>query len=38
VSLKKDFDESNPFEVYLSDKFSPVWENKMFVIHKRKNS
>ncbi|MCX7830218.1 MAG: glycosyltransferase family 39 protein [Acidobacteria bacterium] len=36
VSLNKNIEETNPFDSYLSLKFSPIWQNQEFVIYKRK--
>ena len=35
VSLNKELNEENPFDTYLSKKFTPIWQNKEFIIYKR---
>lgn len=34
VSINKEFDEKNPFELYLKEKYFVLWQNKNFIIYK----
>lgn len=37
VSANKEFDEKNPFDLYLKEKYFALWQNKVFTIYKRKS-
>ena len=37
VSLNKEFDEKNPFDLYLKEKYFALWQNNNFILYKRKS-